>query len=189
MRTGLRGLLLGVALLGATATLAPAQDGFALKGSLVFNRSDVDASRESGVGSVNDLPDAAGFNLGAEYVVGPLGIGIAGYQAGNVRDYSLSEGSLNFLAEANYFLKLPVLPLSPYAGVHVGLGSYKLGDLDDRPRPEVDFGDLGYQLGVRFQPTRFLGLDAQYRRVSGSLADVQDSRFETNQFVVGVTLF
>jgi hypothetical protein len=188
MHPHLSRLLAGLAALVVFAGPAGAQEGFSLKGSLIFNRStaeQLEHDRER-------LRDAAGFNVGAELVL-PLGVGlgVAAYQAGNVRDFDLSEGSLNFLAEANYFMRLPLLPLAPYAGLHVGLGSYRLRDLSphDPPRPEIDFGDLGYQLGLRFQPSARFGLDAQYRRVSGSLAGAQDSRFETRQVLLGVTLF
>lgn len=172
------------ALLMAAAPTA-AQSGFALKGGAVFNSTRV-SERET------DLrpSDAAGFHLGAELVL-PMGIGvgISGYTAGSPRDFDVSESSLVMLAEANYFIRLPVLPVAPYAGLHVGLGTYDAEDIRQRVRPEVDFGDLGFQLGVRFQPTALLGLDAQYRRVSGSLSGQQDADFETDQFLIGVTLF
>lgn len=167
----------------AGAGTADAQSGFALKGSLLFNSSDVE-------GTETDYEDSAGFNLGAEYVL-PLGIGvgISGYTAGAPEDFSFSEGSLIMLGEANYFFNLPLLPISPYVGAHVGLGTLELGDLENTARPEADFGDLGFQIGVRFQPISLLGIDAQYRRVSGSLAEIQDSDFESNQFLLGITLF
>lgn len=162
---------------------AEAQSGFALKGHLLFNSSDVE-------GTETDYEDSAGFNLGAEFVL-PLGIGIgvSGYTAGSPDDFDFSEGSLVMLGEANYFFNLPLLPVSPYVGAHVGLGTVDLGDLESTQRPEVDFGDLGFQIGVRFQPISLLGIDAQYRRVSGSLADIQDSEFDSNQVLIGITLF
>lgn len=177
------------ALIGLLAPLAAAQpalaqQGFALKGAAVFNQS------QAATGSAEQLPDVSGFSVGAEMVL-PLGVGVGvtGYTAGGVRDFDLGTGSLVVLGEANYFLRLPMLPVAPYAGVHVGLGRYRLDDVRDAPRPDVDFGDLGYQLGVRLQATRLLGIDAQYRRVSGSLRGMQDSRFETDQLLIGATLF
>lgn len=170
----------------AWAGPAAAQSGFALKGGLVFNSSQVQGDR-----SDLELADAAGFQLGAEVVLpSGLGVGISGYTAGAPADFSLSEGSIVFLADANYFLELPLLPVTPYGGVHVGLGTFELSDIEEgTARPTVDFGDRGWQVGLRFQPVAFLGVDAQYRRVSGSLRGTQDSSFETKQFLIGVTLF
>lgn len=180
MKTKFLSLLLGTALVAVAAVPAHAQSGFALKGSLVFNNSNIEAENF----------DAAGFNLGAELVL-PMGIGIgvSGYTAGGPDDFDFSEGSLNFLAEANYFLNLPLLPVTPYAGVHTGLGSYNFDEISEGPRPEVDFSDLGYQAGIRLELTELIGLDAQYRRVSGSVAGEQDAEFENDQFLIGVTLF
>lgn len=178
-------MLLGGALLFASAAPAAAQSGFALKGGLVFNEGTVNEARAD-----EQIPQSNGFHVGLEYVL-PLGIGVgvSGYTVGAPEDFDTGEGALNFLAEANYFFKLPILPIAPYAGVHVGLGTYSLGEVADGPEPEVDFGDLGYQVGVRIQPTRLIGIDAQYRRVSGSLAENQEASFESDQFVVGITLF
>src|SRR5690606_10427389 len=97
--------------------------------------------------------------------------------------------SLVMLAEANYFINIPLLPITPYAGLHVGLGTYDLDDVENAVRPEVDFGDRGWQVGLRFQPTPMFGLDAQFRRVSGSLSGEQDASFDTNQVLIGVTIF
>lgn len=183
-----RWILLGLLGLGLTAAGAPraaAQDGFALKGSAVFNRTRVDDQ-----GRRLDLTDAAGWNLGAEVVLPMgLGVGISGYTSGSPDDFDASRGSLLVLGEANYFLRLPFLPVSPYAGVHVGLGSYSLDDVQDGVRPDVDFGDLGYQFGVRLQPSALIGLDAQVRRVSGSLSGVQGADFENHQVLIGITIF
>lgn len=167
------------------ATPAAAQQGFALKGGAVFNSSTVE-DRETNL----RLADAAGWHIGAEYVL-PLGIGIgiSGYTSGSPDDFDTSSGSLVMLAEANYFFNLPILPISPYLGVHTGLGSYRLDDVRDRVRPEVDFGDFGYQVGVRFQPIAILGLDLQLRNVSGSLGGDQGGSFETRQVLLGVTVF
>jgi hypothetical protein len=116
-----------------------------------------------------------------------LAVGLSAYTAGSPDAFDTSEGSLIFLADANLYLKLP-LPVTPYAGMHVGLGSYQLRELEGA-RPDVDFGDRGYQFGLRFQATRALGLDAQYRRVAGSLYEEQGSEFERNQFILSVALF
>lgn len=120
-----------------------------------------------------------------------IGLGIAGYTAGSPGDFDTSEGSLVMLGEANYFFSLPLLPISPYAGVHVGLGTLDMGELQDvrHRRPEVDFDDLGFQLGIRFQPSPLIGLDAQYRRVSGKLEGEQGTGFDTNQILIGLTVF
>ena len=181
-----RSALLLALIAAVSAAPAAAQSGFALKGGLVFNSSDVEGDR-----SDLDLSDAAGFHVGAEYLL-PLGVavGISGYTAGAPGDFSVSEGSLLVLGDANYFMDFPILPITPYAGLHVGLGTFELSDFEQgTARPEVDFGDLGWQIGLRFQPMPILGIDAQYRRVSGSLRGEQDTSFETNQFLIGVTVF
>lgn len=187
MRRAMHLLALTAVLSLAAALPTAAQSGFAVKGGLVFNSSDVEDD-----GSDVELADAAGFHIGAEYVL-PLGVGVgvSGYTAGSPGDFDTSEGSLVVLGEANYFLNLPLLPISPYAGVHVGLGTLDLGDLESarQRRPEVDFDDLGFQVGVRFQPSALIGLDAQYRRVSGKLEGEQGTEFDTNQLLIGVTVF
>lgn len=183
----MRAIRFGVIAAGLLLAAVPAaaQSGFALKGGLVFNSSSVDSDVQD-----VELADAAGFHLGAEVVL-PLGIGlgVSGYTAGSPDDFDIGSGSLVLLGEANYFLNLPMIPVTPYAGVHTGLGTLDLGDEEGFERPEVDFGDLGWQVGVRFAPLPFLGLDAQYRRVSGRLQGEQDRGFDTNQVLLGVTLF
>lgn len=178
-------LMSALALGAAGAVPVAAQSGFALKGSAVFNSSSVETS-----GTDLDLDDSRGFNVGAEFVL-PMGVGVgvSGYTAGSPNDFDTSEGSLIMLGELNYFFNLPLLPITPYAGVHVGLGSYDLADVQGRVTPDVDFGDRGWQVGLRFQPIPLIGIDAQYRRVSGSLEEGQDSEFETNQVLLGITLF
>lgn len=172
-------------LFSITASPAAAQDGFALRLGTVFNSSTVEELETD-----LRLEDAAGWHIGAEYVLpGGLGIGLSGYTAGSASDFDLSEGSLVFLGELNYFFSLPLLPISPYVGAHFGLGTYRFDDIRDGVRPEVDFGDRGYQVGLRFQPTSTLGVDAQYRRVSGSLAGEQSGEFSNNQVLIGITLF
>jgi hypothetical protein len=164
---------------------AVAQDGFGLKLGGVFNSTTVE-DRETDLRPA----DAAGWNVGLEYVLpGGIGLGVSGYTTGSPTNFDISQGSLVALADLNYFFRLPLLPIVPYFGLHVGLGTYQLQDVQDGVRPQVDFGDRGYQFGVRFQPTAIFGLDAQLRQVSGSIAGSQDSSFETRQIILGVTLF
>jgi hypothetical protein len=74
--------------------------------------------------------------------------------------------------------------------VHAGLGRYTVDELDD---DEPSFKDgrtqLGWQVGVRWQLTPLLGLDAQLRRVSDSAADDQSEELERRQVLVGITVF
>jgi hypothetical protein len=171
---------------GVAALSAPAgaQDGFALKFGAAFNSSTVESLE-------TDLrfSDAAGWTLGAEYVL-PLGfgIGVSGYTAGSPRAFEVAESSMVFIADANYFLRIPGLPLAPYAGAHVGLGRYRFDEVDDA-RPEVEFGDLGYQVGIRLQAARSLGIDAQFRSISRSAGAEQEPAFERKQFLLSATLF
>lgn len=178
-------ILSTLALAFGAAGTADAQSGFALKGSLLFNSSSVEAE-----GQNLDYEDSNGFNVGAEYVLPfGIGIGISGYTAGSPDDFNFSEGSLITLGEVNYFVNVPALPISPYIGVHTGLGTVEISEIEDTPTPEVDFGDIGFQVGLRFQPHSMFGVDAQYRRISGSLRQAQSADFESNQFLIGVTLF
>lgn len=175
---------LAVLLLGLAAAPAAAQDGFALKGSYIYNRAAVEEARE--------LPAVAGFSVGAEYVLPlGLGLGVAAYTGGRLSEFDRDATTATALAEANYFLRLPLLPVAPYAGVHAGLGTYTRQDLNDPEAPRIrdDVRQYGYQLGVRVQLTRMLGLDAQYRRVSTSLQEEQDRRFSRDQLWLGLTLF
>jgi hypothetical protein len=179
-------VLLSLLLLLGAALPAQAQQGFALKGHYLYNSSSISRER------TDTLPDANGFGIGAELVL-PLGIGVgvSGYTSGGVSEQDVETTTLTVLAEANYFFRLPLLPVSPYAGVHAGLGQYTREDVQNPQRPQIRDGatELGYQVGVRVQLLRTLGLDAQYRRVSTSAFEAQDERLERRQFLVGVALF
>jgi hypothetical protein len=182
--------LLPVCILLLIASVAPAaaQSGFALKGHYVFNSSKADGYQG------NRIPAADGLGIGLEYVL-PLGlsVGVNGYTAERRLDTDLFTRDYTVLAEANYFLKLPILPLAPYAGVHAGLGTYKrenVGELATDPRFKDTTGSqLGYQFGVRFQPSSLIGFDAQYRRISESARVDQSTSFEQSQILLGITLF
>ncbi|HEX6927444.1 MAG TPA: outer membrane beta-barrel protein [Longimicrobiaceae bacterium] len=185
----MRGAILSavVLVLGSAAiTPVSAQNGFALKGHYIVNSSAAEEARES-----RQLPDADAFGLGAELVlpVG-LGVGISGYTAKSDQE-AFDSREFTVLGEVNYFLRLPMLPISPYAGVHAGLGVL---DQDNVTDPDLEIQDkrrsqLGYQLGVRFQVTPLIGLDAQWRRMSTSADEDQDDRLERDQVLLGVTVF
>jgi opacity protein-like surface antigen len=182
MRTIMVRTLAAAALLAASAGAAQAQDGFALKGHYLFNESKVDGA--------NDIPEADGFQLGAEYVLPMgLGVGLSGYTTGKATEGDLRNRAYGFLAEANYFIKVPVLPIRPYVGVHAGLGRFKVEDIDDEAELKDSRSELGFQAGARIQLTKLIGVDAQYRRVSQSAYEDQGDRLERNQVLVGVTLF
>ncbi|HET6229597.1 MAG TPA: outer membrane beta-barrel protein [Longimicrobiaceae bacterium] len=176
-------VFLSLALVGMAATQARAQQGFALKGHFLYNSNKV--SRDS-------IPTKDGFDVGAEYVLPfGIGVGVTGYTTGKASEATHSATSYGVLAEANYFLKLPLIPLAPYAGVHAGLGRYTVEDLQSPSTPKFhdNRNQLGFQVGVRSQLTSMFGVDAQYRRVSQSAADNQDGRLSRNQVLVGITLF
>lgn len=181
MQRTLRLLLLSATFLGAAAAPAAAQSGFALKGHYIYNRSLVDAGQR--------LPAATGLGLGAEVVLPfGLGLGAGAYTAGRASELDDATTVVG-LVEANYFFRLP-LALSPYVGVHAGLGSYSRGDnVLDETRLRDNRRQLGYQFGLRFQPVSVLGFDAQYRRVSEWANSAQDTRFERGQVLLGITLF
>ena len=178
-------LLLGAGIMGA-ATTALAQSGFALKGHYIFNETTASDAREEQV-----IPGNDGIGLGAEIVLPfGLGVGVTGYTAGGTQDVDFETTELTVLGEANYFLNLPVLRISPYVGIHAGLGTLSRDD----PPAEFEIEDKsrtqwGYQLGARLQLNSFLGIDAQWRRMSTSAAEGQDNALERNQVLLGVTLF
>ena len=168
----------------ASAGGAQAQSGFALKGHYLFNASDVE-NRET------QTPVADGFSVGAEFVL-PLsiGVGVTAYTTGKATEVERESTSFGVLAEANYFIDLPVLPITPYVGVHGGLGQYTIEDASAAdPRLEDSRTQLGWQVGARFQFNSLLGLDAQYRRVSEFASETQGGDLERNQVLVGITVF
>jgi opacity protein-like surface antigen len=169
-----------------TLAAAPlqAQSGFALKGHYLYNEN---TARDSD----RKVPNEDGFSIGAEIVLPfNVGVGLSAYTNGRAREADLETQSFGVLAEANYFLDLPLLPVTPYAGIHAGLGRYTTDDLDDiNAEFEDDRTQLGFQLGLRFQLTSLIGLDAQYRRVSDSATSDQSPDLDRNQVLVGVTLF
>ncbi len=154
MRATLRTTAFLLAFSLALPALSAAQDGFALKVGGVFNSTDV-KELETDL----RLSDAAGWSVGAELLL-PLGlaVGVSGYTTGSPDSFDFSEGSLVALADANYFLRLPLFPVAPYAGLHVGLGTYTIDDVREGLAPDVDFGDVGFQVGVRLQAMRTLGI-------------------------------
>ncbi|HET7229451.1 MAG TPA: outer membrane beta-barrel protein [Longimicrobium sp.] len=174
----------------AVAPALSAQSGFALKGGYVFNKSKIDDARSSGFESV---PSPDGFSIGAEYVL-PMGIGIGAtaYTEGSARNVDTETTGFAVLAEANYFARLPIIPIRPYVGVHAGVGRYTIEDVrSGATTPEIKDSrtQLGFQLGARWQLTSMVGVDAQYRHVSDQASKDQSPDLERNQFVVGVTLF
>jgi opacity protein-like surface antigen len=175
----------------AAAPALHAQSGLALKGSYVFNQSKISDARQS---DFNQVPSPDGFSIGAEYVL-PMGIGIgaSAYTEGRATNVDARTTSFAVIGEANYFARLPMIPLRPYVGVHAGLGRYTIQDVSggttDGPRIEDSRTDLGYQLGVRWQVSQLLGIDGQYRHVSDASSDNQSPDLERNQFLLGITVF
>ena len=172
----------------ALAAAAPvsAQSGFALKGHYLFNESTA-----KGADRDRELPSEDGFSIGAEVVL-PMnvGVGVTAYANGRAREAELETQSFGMLAEANYFLNLPVVPITPYVGVHAGLGRFTYDDVgDSAPEIEDSRTQLGFQVGLRLQLTRMFGIDAQYRRMSDSASGDQSPDLERSQVLVGVTLF
>lgn len=177
-------------LLLVTAASASAQAGFGLKGHLVYNGSTAQTFQDSP--DVDAAGDFAGFNLGAEYLF-PMGLalGVSGYASGDPRD--TDRGTVFMvLADANYYLDIPALPVSPFVGVHAGLGSFSWdvrdeglnGDIGDLER-----ADFGWQAGLRLNLTPALSIEAMYRRLSADAEATLNPGFETDQVLLGVRLF
>lgn len=174
--------LLVAGALACTAGTAQAQSGFAYKAHYLFNASDA---------GMHQTPAADGFSVGAELVLPfKLGVGVSAYATGSAREVSTEATAFGVLAEANYFIALPLLPVTPYVGVHGGLGRYTIEQVG---RSDPEFQDsrtqVGWQVGARLPLVSVFGLDAQYRRVSESAAESQGGDLERNQFLVGVTIF
>jgi hypothetical protein len=167
-----------------TAQTAQAQSGFALKGHYLFNASDAEDDQ---------TPAADGFSIGAEFVLPfSLGVGVSAYATGDARNVDTEASAFGLLAEANYFIDLPLLPITPYVGVHGGLGQYTISELsggEANPELEDSRTQLGWQVGARLQLSPMFGIDAQYRRVSESAAESQGGDLERNQILLGVTVF
>ena len=170
--------------LALTAETAQAQSGFALKGHYLFNASDVE-NRET------QTPVADGFSVGAEFVLPfSVGVGVTAYTTGKATEVERESTSFGVLAEANYFINLPLIPVTPYVGVHGGLGQYTIDEAGDAdPEFKDDRTQLGWQIGARVQLSQMLGLDAQYRRVSEFASETQGGDLERNQVLLGITLF
>jgi hypothetical protein len=178
------GLLAALAV--AFAAPAGAQSGLAVKGHFLFNETNAREAEEN-----RRVPVEDGFSIGAEYVL-PMGIGVgvSAYTEGKATETDLQTERFGVLAEANYFFRIPVIPIRPYVGVHAGLGQFSYDDLGDAdPKIEDSRTELGYQLGLRWQATSMIGVDAQYRRMSDSASDEQSPELERNQVLVGITLF
>jgi hypothetical protein len=176
--------LLAAGALALVAGTAQAQSGFALKGHYLFNASDAEEDQ---------TPAADGFSVGAELVLPfNIGVGVSAYTTGSASDVDTEASAFGVLAEANYFLDLPMLPITPYAGIHGGLGRYtieEVGNGQADPEFEDSRTQLGWQVGARLQLNSLLGIDAQYRRVSESAAESQGGDLERNQILLGITLF
>ena len=187
MKKSLFVLMLGAGLFGAAAAPTAAQSGFALKGHYIVNATEAEAARED-----RSIPDDNGLGLGLEVVLPfGLGLGVSGYTADEAGELDTKSTEVMLLAEANYFVNIPLLPISPYVGLHGGLGILS-GDVLDNPNIELQDktrSTVGFQVGLRFQPTSIIGVDAQFRRMSTSAAAGQDESLERNQVLLGITLF
>ena len=187
MKRFLSASALGFAIVLSAQTSASAQSGFALKGHYLVNSSAAQDAREE-----RQIPAADGISLGAELVLPfGIGVGVSGYTSSEDSDLGYETRELTVLGEANYFFRLPILPIAGYAGLHTGLG---ILDRDNVTRPDFEIQDrtrsqFGYQLGVRLQPTSLIGIDAQWRRMSTSADEGQDDSLERDQFLIGITLF
>lgn len=185
---------LGTPPLTAQEITAPATDparrpasfnsGIKLRFDFHLNRSEVN--------DVTDAPDDEnGYGAGLEINGRHLGIGLYGYAGGQAQEFDSENTPVIIVAEANYFYPIQRLWLAPFVGVHTALGRFTKDYFDDPyfPKPQDSFNDLGYQIGLRFKPIPVLGLDAQWRRVSGYARDNQDAGLSRTQVLLGVTLF
>lgn len=153
-----------------------------IKGHHIFDRSAFAVED----GSIQE--PKSGFGVGLEYVLqNGWGFGIAGYTAGRVSEFDSESALIVLIAEANYFLRMRALRLAPYVGVHTGLGTYRKG-ASDFPSLHDNIAELGYQVGLRFQPWVYLGFDAQLRWMSDAAYRDQTAAFERTQVLLGITI-
>jgi len=183
------GALVALTLL-ATPEPAQAQSGFGLKGHLVYNASTAQTFREEPDASMGS--DFAGFNLAGEYMFPfGVGVGLAGTAAGDPRDTDRATVFM-LLTEANYYLDLPALPVRPFLGAHVGLGTWSWSVRDEvtgEGFSNLDRAKLGWQIGVRVGLPGPLSIEGLYRRMSASAKEGQDPGFESDQVLLGVRIF
>ncbi|HEY8468983.1 MAG TPA: hypothetical protein VIL18_05040 [Longimicrobiales bacterium] len=153
-----------------------------IKGHHIFDRSTF--AIEDG-----SIPNPkVGWGLGLEYVLmSGIGFGVVGYTAGPVSDFDSNRATVIVLAEANYFIGIEALKLAPYLGLHTGIGTWQKGN-SRVPRLRDNLGEFGYQVGVRFQPWVYLGLDAQLRWMSDAAYRDQTAAFERTQVLLGITI-
>lgn len=185
------GTLVAVLLAGVwPAAPAAAQTGLGLKAHLVYNASTARTFQDDR--DRTSAGDFVGFNLGAEYLL-PFGVavGVSGYASGDPRDTDRATVFM-VLAEANYHVELPMLPITPFAGAHIGLGTFSWDVRDEALNG--DFGDLdrarlGWQLGLRVRLLRGLAVEGQYRRLSARAESSLNPGFEADQVLLGVRLF
>lgn len=170
---------------------ASAQTGFGLKAHLVYNASTAQTFRDEPDSSLGG--DFAGFNLGGEYMFPfGLGLGVTGTASGDPRDTDRATVFM-LLADANYYMDLPALPIRPFLGAHIGLGSWSWDVRDELVGEDgfsnIDRAKLGWQLGVRVRLPGPVSLEAMYRRMSASAKEAQDPGFEADQVLLGVRIF
>lgn len=175
--------VLAMAALALSATEIQAQ--VKLRGHYIFNRGSTDTEEqriENG---------KVGIGGGLDVILGSVGIGISGYTAGAASEADASPRRFILLGEANYFLTLLPFGITPYIGVHTGLGVFDSSYLKAPyvPRPQDGFRRLGYQLGLRFQPLGPIGVEAQWRRLSRSAAAAQAAALARDQVLLGIILF
>jgi hypothetical protein len=185
--------LLALALLTLSALPAAAQQsaggysfnsGLKLRGNFHFNQS-----RAEGVSEVPRGEN--GYGVGLEIIGKNIGIGLYGFAEGKTDSFDVEQTVVHAAVEANYFLPIRRIRLAPYVGVHTGLGSFdkEFFESPTAPRVQDGFKALGYQAGFRFKPIPVIGLDAQWRRQSKSIAEAQGNALERDQILVGITLF
>lgn len=189
----MRSIFIGVVAILAMASGAAAQrgapgnstvSGLEVRGNVHFNRTEITP--------VDDAWEARkAYGLGVEYVVRNVGIGLYGHADGR-RGPTLSDTTAYFLsAEANYFLPLGGPELSLYVGGHASLGAFDRTWFDDPYMPDFpnSMDALGYQVGVRYKPFPFAGLDAQWRHQSRDVWNAQEGFLERSQLLIGVVIF
>jgi len=190
----MRSIFLALAMLTFATTSATAQrggpgegssiSGIEVKGNVHFNRSTITPTDDS-------WKARNAYGLGIEYVFGQLGVGLYGHADGRSGP-AISDTTAYFLsAEANYYLPVGGPGLALYIGGHANLGTFDRTWFDDPYAP--DFPDsvdsLGYQLGIRYKPASFVGIDLQWRHQSREVWDAQEGFLDRDQLLLGVVLF
>jgi hypothetical protein len=177
-------LLMAIDVTAAAAQGSPIS-GLEVRGTVHVNRSEI-AQVDNGREVVNS------YGLGIEYVFRNLGLGLYGHGDGR-NGPTISDTTTYYIStDANFFLPFGLgSGAALYVGAHANLGAFDRSWLSNPTTPDwpSSVRSLGYQIGFRFKPIPFAGVDAQFRHQSRDVWLAQEGILARDQFSLGVVLF